>query len=301
MTDPLVSAIMPTYQAEKYVRAALRSALAQDYRPLEIVVSDDASKDATFDIVRQEVAAYDGPHAVLVNRNETNLVIANWNKLWSMASGELIVEFHNDDVANPDRVSVLARAWRDTGVSVLSSNAREIDEAGADTGELFDSGAAYNVDLASLVETGWTPATKAATLAYDRAVIDRFGDLDPEQSVSSTDWIIPFRGALLNGVRVLNEHLLSVRRHGESGAQQAFFTQADARAVDEALFAEGIVQRLYLLYTLDDWMLKHPDDPRLKRHYAKLVEKILYTARDWRSVRNALMRARYRPTWQPLD
>jgi glycosyltransferase involved in cell wall biosynthesis len=51
MTDaPLISVIIPVYNGERYMAEALESVLAQDYRPLEIIVVNDGSSDRTEEI-----------------------------------------------------------------------------------------------------------------------------------------------------------------------------------------------------------------------------------------------------------
>jgi glycosyltransferase involved in cell wall biosynthesis len=50
---PLISVLMPTYNRAHYIRQALESVLAQDYRPLEIIVVDDGSTDNTNKIVNE--------------------------------------------------------------------------------------------------------------------------------------------------------------------------------------------------------------------------------------------------------
>lgn len=44
----LVSVVLTAYNQERFISAALKSAIDQTYRPLEIIVVDDASTDATF-------------------------------------------------------------------------------------------------------------------------------------------------------------------------------------------------------------------------------------------------------------
>ena len=46
-----VSVVMPLYNAEKYVKSALGSALASDLRELEVIVVDDGSRDASAAVV----------------------------------------------------------------------------------------------------------------------------------------------------------------------------------------------------------------------------------------------------------
>jgi glycosyltransferase involved in cell wall biosynthesis len=70
MSAPKVSYALLCYQQENYVRDAVRSALAQDLTPLDIVLSDDNSSDRTYEILEEEVKKYRGPNIITLNRNQ---------------------------------------------------------------------------------------------------------------------------------------------------------------------------------------------------------------------------------------
>ena len=127
MTPPKVSFALICYEQEEFVRDAVRAALAQDYTPLEIILSDDCSPDATFDIIEEEVSKYDGPHAVSINRNTTNLGSEHLDKVMTLVQGDFVVFGHGDDISMPHRTRRLVDAWVKQDVSLVSSNAAIID------------------------------------------------------------------------------------------------------------------------------------------------------------------------------
>jgi glycosyltransferase involved in cell wall biosynthesis len=86
---PLVTFALIAYNQEEYIREAVESALAQDYSPLEIIISDDCSKDNTFNIIQEVTSLYKGNHKVVINRNPENIGIGSHiNKLNILAKGK---------------------------------------------------------------------------------------------------------------------------------------------------------------------------------------------------------------------
>lgn len=111
---PLVSFCLKSYNGRRYLRESMEGAFAQTYRPLEIVVSDDASTDGSWETIQAEVAkrgAIEGVRVVL-NRNPTNLgSLGNWERLCELASGELLIKADGDDISLPERTERIVDAW----------------------------------------------------------------------------------------------------------------------------------------------------------------------------------------------
>ena len=104
---PLATFAIFFYNQRDYVSQAVNAALAQDYENLEILFSDDCSPDGTFEEIQECVKGYEGPHKIILNKNEKNLGIAGHvNKvLYELCSGDYIVLGAGDDVSMPIRVS----------------------------------------------------------------------------------------------------------------------------------------------------------------------------------------------------
>ncbi|MDE7180539.1 MAG: glycosyltransferase family 2 protein [Muribaculaceae bacterium] len=86
--------MIPTYGQEQYIGEAVRSAQAIDYPDLEIVIADDASPDAT-----REVVAPLLDRRTRYHRNETNLGrVGNYhNTAHNVVSGEWLINLDGDD------------------------------------------------------------------------------------------------------------------------------------------------------------------------------------------------------------
>lgn len=93
--NPKVSIIIPTYNRAQYLGQAIKSALNQDYPNKEIIVSDNASTDNTFEVVKQFMNYPEFKYF----RNETNIGMApNWRKaLYEYATGEYAIILSDDD------------------------------------------------------------------------------------------------------------------------------------------------------------------------------------------------------------
>lgn len=109
---PKLSYVLLSHNREKYIRAAIESAFAQDYEgELEYIFSDDCSTDRTFEIIKECVAAYKGGRRVVVTQPPTNQHLAgNTNHAVQFVESDWIVRADDDDLSSVDRCTIIGKA-----------------------------------------------------------------------------------------------------------------------------------------------------------------------------------------------
>jgi glycosyltransferase involved in cell wall biosynthesis len=123
-----VSVVMPLYNAESYVEAAVRSVLASDLADFELLVMDDGSKDRSADIV----AAIDDPRIVLVRLPASGGPSRPRNIAIARARAPYVAFLDSDDLLCPDTLSASANALESNPSAGLTfTDYESIDAAGA--------------------------------------------------------------------------------------------------------------------------------------------------------------------------
>jgi glycosyltransferase involved in cell wall biosynthesis len=100
MADPLVSIIIPVYNAEKYLSQAIVSALQQTWQNIEVVIVDDGSTDTSLFIAKQ----YESDRVKVFTQANKAASAARNNGL-RHAKGEYIQFLDADDLLSPDKIS----------------------------------------------------------------------------------------------------------------------------------------------------------------------------------------------------
>src|SRR5215472_10130276 len=93
---PLVSILIPAYNAARYLRETLDSLLAQTHKNIEIILLDDASTDTT-----PEIAAAYASRITYIRQRKNVGIYDNVNAGIARARGELIATYHADDIYLP--------------------------------------------------------------------------------------------------------------------------------------------------------------------------------------------------------
>lgn len=118
LSGPLVSVIMPAWNAEKSIQAAANSILKQTWKKLELLIIDDASDDGTWGEM-QKIASMDD--RVRIFRNPVNVgPYVSKNILLSKARGEYITGHDSDDWAHPQHLERLMGVILKSENSVLA-------------------------------------------------------------------------------------------------------------------------------------------------------------------------------------
>jgi glycosyltransferase involved in cell wall biosynthesis len=142
MRDPLISVLLPIYNAEKYLRNALDSLLVQTHNDFEVIAVDDGSADCSLQILKEYA---DDAKVRILSRSNTGIVGA-LNDAIAMARGQLLARMDADDIAMPTRLErqfAFLKARPDcvavgSSVLIMDEQGRDIyvDEAPTDHDEI---------------------------------------------------------------------------------------------------------------------------------------------------------------------
>jgi glycosyltransferase involved in cell wall biosynthesis len=209
-----ISVVIPAYNCARYLGEAIGSALAQEPRPLEIIVVDDGSSDGSGDI-----AASFGP-PVLCIRQENQGEPGARNRALSAISGNWFASLDGDDVMPP---GALARQ-----LAVLDAH----PDAWAISGAMqyFMDGADATDGARRRYSPLLIPLTVSTTL-FRAEILTRIGPFDTRIPIGSDlDWLKRIREA---GIEFVSHDglVLQVRRHAanmtrHAGAVHAAFFNA---------------------------------------------------------------------------
>jgi glycosyltransferase involved in cell wall biosynthesis len=237
--DQLVSVCIPTYNGERFIEAAIRSVVAQQYRPLELVISDDGSNDQTVAICERTLQATDCNWRVL--HHAPRGMVQNWNFCIRQAQGAFIKFLFQDDLLEPDcitRMVALAQVDRNIGL-VFSKRKVTLDPAAAHmrdleriAGMIRDSHRQWphlrsvqpGVDLLTyprLFQSYLNKIGEPSCVMIRRAVLELAGFFNPayQQLVDLEYWL---RILMCSYIGFLDSELVTFRLHDAQQTLQNF-------------------------------------------------------------------------------
>ena len=218
---PKVSVCLPTYNGAAFLAQAIKSVLAQSYPHFELLIVDDGSTDATVEIAR----SFADPRIGIVQNETRQGIPANWNRALSLARGEFLSLFHQDDVMLPEnlarKIAILqanpAMSFAHSAIELLVEAeaspppANWVEEASQD---FIMEGNAYFRRLIA------KNRICAPTVIMRRAYFDRVGEFDPTLGFTC-DYAMWLKLCVEGQVAFLSDPLVLYRWH-EKNATHAY-------------------------------------------------------------------------------
>ncbi|CAH1553005.1 glycosyltransferase [Vibrio rotiferianus] len=128
MNNPLVSIILPVFNAERYISQTLESLIEQTYDNYELIILDDGSNDNSLSIIKS-FATRSGKVKVISRENKG--LIASLNELLSLCQGQYIARADADDIYIQDRIEKQVKYLQSNpDIAVVGTSYNHISENG---------------------------------------------------------------------------------------------------------------------------------------------------------------------------
>ncbi len=211
-TSPLVSVVIPAYNAERFIRQTLESVLAQTYKNIEVLVVDDGSQDRTADIVRETADRDD--RIILLSQANSGVAAAR-NLAIQHSKGEFIAPIDADDLWYPQNIEKQVQCMVQGGntVGLVYSWSVDIDESDGLLGSFRAAKIQGNV-YATLVCHNFLGNASASMMR--RSCLEQVGCYDSnlrlQKAQGCEDWDLYLRLAEQYEFRVVPEFLVGYRK-----------------------------------------------------------------------------------------
>lgn len=236
-SSPLVSVIIPAYNAERFIERTLQSVLAQTYQNIEVIVVDDGSHDHTATIV-QSIAQQE--HRVHFFQQANAGVASARNFAIQKSRGELIAPIDSDDIWYPQNLErQVHRIIEDTSLGLVYSWSIEINEDDQMSGGFHASDFQGEIYVALLNQNF---IGNASAVLIRRRCLEEVGGynctLRAQNAQGGEDLDLYLRIAEHYRVGVVPEFLVGYRQVANSMSRNC-----DSMAKSQALVLEAAQQR----------------------------------------------------------
>lgn len=209
---PQISVALASYNGEKHIREQLDSIARQTLLPLELVITDDGSTDATLRIVEDFARA--APFPVRWFQNDINLGYAgNFLKAASLCTGDVIAFCDQDDIWLENKLSKCAGCFRDSEVMLAAHSALTIFESGQ-SGHIFPRFPRTRIADLGSVDPFVYPHGFATVVRRDLVQI-RPGPHRPAELQAHDQWFW-FLAATTGKIAMIADVLVLYRQHGNN-------------------------------------------------------------------------------------
>lgn len=238
-----VSVVIPNYNYESFVGAAIESALALDWPDVEIIVVDDGSTDGS----RQVIERYADRVTPVFKANGGPATACNAG--YALATGDLIIFLDSDDLVDPSLIREVA-AVLTPQTSKVQVQMQTVDAEAKPLGNVFPKYGAKPTPgqiRQWAASAGSYPTPPGSGNVYTRRFLDQLFPLDLTMDRATDSYFLstaPFLGEVVT----IAKPLVSYRVHGKNIAAMASlnvsrFSNEVRRAVKRSAFSAGVAQR----------------------------------------------------------
>jgi len=264
MEKALVSVVLCSYNGAKFLAEQIDSVLQQSYRPLELIISDDASVDGTREVLKQ----YEGNPAVHIFYQQKNLGLTkNFASAAMHAKGDFIAFSDQDDIWLPAKIEKLVEGISNS--NLIYSNSLLVDEGGKSMNKkLSDLKKMYSGDDSRgyiLYSCVWGHG-----MLITRRLLEK--SLPMPEDVHHDIWIT-YQAFLNGGIKYLDEVLTHYRQHTHSTSQT--LPKRDRKSTKESRYANYKKKLQWIK------LMQEHERPEYQPFYRRLVK--LYEAKASKS------------------
>ncbi len=235
MSQPLVSVVIPAYNAERTIRVTLDSVLGQTVDDVEVIVVDDGSSDGTAGLVR---AVPDERVRVLTQRNAGHAAARNTGI--GDARGQFVAVVDADDLWVPQKLErQLEYFRRQPGVGAVHASAVHVDDS---LRPLFIGYCREGENrLLDVLCFRGLPGVMC-TLMVKRELLNELGGFDPSLIILQ-DWELAIRLARRGQLHSLSQPLALYRVHATNQSKQLELHVEPGERILRELFADPELPR----------------------------------------------------------
>ncbi len=262
--NPLASVIFVTYNQEDLVEDSLMSILQQTYSPLEIVISDDFSKDKTTQKILEITSKYEGPHLIKHCFNTKNLGLCeNINQAIKNCSGEFIFAAAGDDISLPNRCEIVMQEWLrlDKKPGLIATDAFDMSLEGDILGVKKTSFLQSYSGIKDWISC--PPYFFGSSHSWSRSFLDKFPPLSSK--LFAEDHLMIFRAIISDGAHAISIPLVKHRRGGMTRKKYTSLTEKINK------LKLGFPDKYELLKQMIDDAKNLAELPLLQKHFSREI------------------------------
>lgn len=211
-----ISVVMATYNGMKYLEQQLDSIKNQTISPDEVIISDDASNDGTFEYLQNYISNNSLKNWSLI-KNDNNIGwINNFYKLFEQCSGDIVFCADQDDIWKNDKIELMTKAMESNpNILVLGGNIEYLYEHKSNKKKSLQNFQNFNnIKQVPFNEKFYLTHKPGCATCFRKSIMDYIIEMRSENYPH--DRLIWNIGCLLDSAYLIENIVITQRRHPQS-------------------------------------------------------------------------------------